>query len=90
MEKLEQNQAQIEVSGEVETADVQAEVPTGSVVTVGDTTLKEGRNAIKIKVEDPQGNQAFYQIAVYPSGNKGNSKAGRNKACPSSETGRKG
>lgn len=64
MEKLEQNQAQIEVSGEVETADVQAEVPTGSVVTVGDTTLKEGRNAIKIKVEDPQGNQAFYQIAV--------------------------
>ena len=64
MEKLEQNQVQIEVSGEVETADVQAEVPTGSVVTVGDTTLKEGRNAIKIKVEDPQGNQAFYQIAV--------------------------
>lgn len=64
MEKLERNQAQSEVSGEVEKADIQAEVPEGSKVTVEDTTLKEGKNTVKIKVEDAQGNQAFYQMAV--------------------------
>lgn len=62
--KLEQNQAQIEVSGEVETADIQAEPSEGSVVTVEDAALKEGENTIKIRVEDQQGNKAFYQLVV--------------------------
>lgn len=64
LEKLEQNQAQIEVSGEVETADIQSEASEGSVVTVEDTALKEGENTLKIRVEDQQGNKAFYQLIV--------------------------
>lgn len=64
MEKLEQNQAQIEVSGEVETADIQSEASEGSVVTVEDSALKEGENTLKIRVEDQQGNKAFYQLIV--------------------------
>lgn len=63
-EKLEQNQAQIEVSGTVEAADIQAETSDGSVVTIEDNALKEGENTIKIMVEDQQGNKAFYQLAV--------------------------
>lgn len=63
-EKLEQNQAQIEVSGTVEAADIQAETSDGSVVTIEDNALKEGENTIKIIVEDQQGNKAFYQLAV--------------------------
>ena len=62
--KLEQNQEQIEVSGEVETADIQAEASEGSVVTVEGAVLKEGENTIKIRVEDQQGNKAFYQLVV--------------------------
>lgn len=63
-EKLEQSQAQIEVSGTVEAADIQAETSDGSVVTIEDNALKEGENTIKIMVEDQQGNKAFYQLAV--------------------------
>lgn len=63
-EKLEQNQAQIVVSGTVEAADIQAETSDRSVVTIEDNALKEGENTIKIMVEDQQGNKAFYQLAV--------------------------
>ncbi len=63
-EKLEQNQAQIVVSGTVEAADIQAETSDRSVVTIEDNALKEGENTIKIVVEDQQGNKAFYQLAV--------------------------
>lgn len=64
LEQLEQNQAEQKVSGETERADIQAEVPDGSVVTVGNPSLKAGENIIKIMVEDAQGNTAFYQLMV--------------------------
>lgn len=63
-EDLEKNSFQTKVDYDIEKLDIQAIAQEGSNVTIENNTLKEGRNVVKISVNDAWGNKAIYKMVI--------------------------